>query len=312
MISIADVNDSPPQFLPPWTIDNPTYTLELKEEQPVGTIVATYKAIDKDSDIAAYTIHPQTEYFEINNGTGIVQIKKQIDYEKLNELNFTIWAYDSGIPQLNASAIVSVKVINVNDNDPLFSAREYNTSVSENSPNGTKIIVVTATDLDKGDYGKITYALTGEHSENFKINSETGEITVANSNFLDHEVLKKTVLQVVASDGAPNNIKRSISVPVYLNITDINDNAPIFSEKEYNVTVMENIGLNPPVPLLQVNATDADEGAFGNIRYSIVAGNLNGMCFSSNGKLSSTLVFKFQIHLLLGLRLGLFTHIGLS
>lgn len=279
VINIADVNDSPPQFLPPWTLENRAYTLELREEQPVGTIVATYKAIDKDSDIAAYTIHPKSEYFEINNGTGIIQIKKQIDYEKLIELNFTIWAYDSGIPQLNTSADVFVKVINVNDNDPVFSAREYNTSVSENSPNGTKIIVVTATDADKGDYGNVSYALTGEHNENFHIDRETGEITVANSNFLDHEMIKETVLEVVASDGAPNQIKRSISVPVYLNITDINDNAPIFAQKEYNVTVMENIGLNPPVPLLQVNATDADEGAFGSVRYSIVGGNLNGRFF---------------------------------
>lgn len=70
MITINDVNDSPPQFLPPWTQDKPEYNLELKEEQPVGTIVATYRAIDKDSDIAGYTIFPKSEYFEINNGTG--------------------------------------------------------------------------------------------------------------------------------------------------------------------------------------------------------------------------------------------------
>lgn len=281
IVSVADVNDSPPQFLPPWTVENPVYTLELREEQPVGTIVSTYKAIDKDSDIAAYAIFPKSDYFEINNGTGIVQIRKQIDYEEIAELNFTIWAYDSGIPQLNASAAVLVRVINVNDNDPVFSAREYNASVSENSPNGTRIIVVSATDSDKGDFGEVTYNLTGEHSENFRIDPESGEITVANSNFLDHEVIKETVLQVVASDGAPNNAKRSISVPVYLNITDINDNAPKFAQSEYNVTVMENIGLNPPVPLVQVNATDADEGTYGNIRYTITSGNLNGTFFSS-------------------------------
>lgn len=276
VITITDVNDSPPQFLTPWTIHNPTYTLELREEQPVGTIIATYKAIDKDSDIAGYTISPKSEYFEINNGTGIVQIKKQIDYEKITNINFTIFAFDSGIPQLNATATIYVNVLNVNDNDPKFSAKEYNVSVSENSPNSTRIIVVSATDLDKGDFGKITFNLTGQHSEHFRIDPESGEVTVANSNFLDHETIKETVLQVVASDGAPNNFKRSVSVPVYLSIMDINDNAPKFSDSVYNVTVMENVRLNPPVPLIQINATDADEGTFGDIHYSILAGNQNG------------------------------------
>lgn len=205
-----------------------------------------------------------------------MQIKKEIDYEKVKKMNFTIMAFDSGVPQLNASAIVIVDVINVNDNDPIFTSKEYNASVSENSPNGTRILVVIAEDLDEEDFGRVTYSLIGEHSENFKIDPDTGEITVANSSFLDHEVINETVLQVVASDNAPGNLKRSVTVPVYLDILDINDNPPKFSQKSYNVSVNENVRLNPPLPLLQINATDDDSGVNGNIQYSIVAGNING------------------------------------
>ncbi|KAJ8921829.1 hypothetical protein NQ315_008461 [Exocentrus adspersus] len=275
VITIGDVNDSPPMFLPPWTIENPIYYLELKEEQPVGTIVATYKAIDDDSDIAGYTIIPQSEHFQINNGTGIVQIKKLIDYEKTKELNFSVVAFDSGVPQLNATAIVLVKVVNLNDNDPVFSAKEYNATIDENSPNGSFVVAVKAMDLDADEYGVISYSLTGEHSENFAIDNKTGYVTVANSKFLDHEKINETVIQVVASDGAPSNLRRTVSVPIYIKINDLNDNAPKFSQEEYNVTIMENVRLNPPMRLIQVNATDDDSGVNGNIQYSIISGNDN-------------------------------------
>ncbi|XP_028130157.2 cadherin-87A [Diabrotica virgifera virgifera] len=275
IITIGDVNDSPPVFMPPWTKENPSYYLELKEEQPVGTIVATYKAIDEDSDIAGYLIQPESDYFQINNGTGIVQIKKKIDYEKLKILNFTIVAFDSGVPQLNATATVLVKVLNINDNDPIFTEKEYKAEIDENSPNGTFVVAVRAVDKDAESYGEVSYFLTGEHSMNFAIDNETGYITVANSNFLDHEVINETEIQVVAQDGAPSHVKRSVTVPVRIRIRDVNDNAPKFAHKEYNVTVMENVRLNPPLPLVQVNATDEDSGMNGNIHYSIVSGNDN-------------------------------------
>ena len=70
VITITDVNDTPPKFLPPWTSQNPYYHLELREEQPVGTVVATYTAQDEDSDISGYVISPESDYFEINFGTG--------------------------------------------------------------------------------------------------------------------------------------------------------------------------------------------------------------------------------------------------
>lgn len=275
VITIGDVNDKPPAFLPPWTVENPVYYLELKEEQPVGTIVATYKAVDEDSDIAGYMIL-ESEYFQINNGTGIVQIKKQIDYEKTKEVNFTVLAFDTGIPQLNTSAFVKVNIVNLNDNEPVFTLKQYNVSIDENSPNGTFVVAVRATDKDADEFGEIEYSLVGQNSEHFSIDSKTGYVTVANSSFLDHETVNQTVIEVVASDKAPGNLKRSVTVPVYIRIKDVNDNAPKFAEKVFDVTVLENIRLNPPMPLIQVNATDEDPGINGNIRYSIVSGNKDG------------------------------------
>lgn len=92
-----------------------------------------------------------------------------IDYEETKQLEFTVHAYDTGVPQLSAAAKVSVRIVNVNDNDPKFEMSAYNASIVENSPVGTKVATVKATDADEGAYGEITYSLTGEHASDFSI-----------------------------------------------------------------------------------------------------------------------------------------------
>lgn len=238
--------------------------------------MATYVANDDESDISGYYIDPISDYFEINNGTGIVQIKKQIDYEKEKTLNFTVIAYDIGVPQLHATATVHVNVININDNAPIFSQKMYNASILENSPVGSHVISVKATDLDADEFGKVTYSLSGEDSKNFEINPTTGETTVANTEFLDHEIITETTINVIASDGASGNLKHTASVPIHITITDQNDNMPVFNQSTYNITIGENIRLNPPVALVQVSAKDLDGGINGDRRYRIVSGNEEG------------------------------------
>jgi len=70
VITIIDVNDFPPTFAKPWTKENPNYVLGIPEEEPVGSIFHVFVASDVDSNIAAYSIDPDNEYFEINNATG--------------------------------------------------------------------------------------------------------------------------------------------------------------------------------------------------------------------------------------------------
>lgn len=272
-ITIIDVNDFAPVFNPPWTPENPTYVLNIVEEQPVGTIVATYSATDVDSNTVEYIINPKSDFFEIENATGIVRIKRRIDYEQEKLINFSIIAYDSGIPQMSATANINVNVANLNDMDPIFSENSYEATVNENAPTGTRILIVNATDADKGEYGQVTYSLIGEHSNDFRIDSVTGEITVANPGLLDRETISELTIQVVASDGAPANIRRSVSVPIHIKILDINDNPPEFDQHNYHASIVENLRLDPPAPILQVQAKDPDQDINGAIHYSILSGN---------------------------------------
>lgn len=159
--------------------------------------------------------------------------------------------------------------------------------------------------LLSGIFGNVTYALIGDHSKNFDIDSISGSITVQNSSFLDRERLPEASFSVVATDKAPVTTRRSSIVPVhsyYYNgrlrmsgeltgfslffslslpltqiqviIQDVNDNSPIFTQKNYYATVAENAQIHPPAAVLQVNAVDADDGIFGEVKYAVV-GNDN-------------------------------------
>ncbi|XP_073989842.1 cadherin 87A [Rhodnius prolixus] len=271
IITIIDVNDYAPTFLKPWTVANPTYTVELLEEQPPNTIVGTFTATDQDSNSIWYSIEPESEYFEINNITGVVTTKVRLDYEKTPKLSFNIVAYDSGVPQLSSTARVIVNVININDMDPVFTQPEYTFSAEETVKPGTVIGKVEATDDDAGFAGKINYRLS-QQSSDFKIDENTGEISILSSANLDRETNDEITVQVVAIDSAPGDEARSAIVPVHIKIEDVNDSPPIFSQHEYPVNIVESIPLSPPAPILQLRAQDSDITS--KLTYSIVSGNI--------------------------------------
>lgn len=196
-------------------------------------------------------------------------------------MEFTVVAYDSGVPQLSAAAKVTVTVINVNDQDPKFEKELYNASVKENSPPGTHVTTVKAIDGDEGLFGEVSYSLIGDHAADFNIGNftnsltklnkftffdlcfanihsykitghETGEITVGGAAVLDREMTPEISITVMASDGAHINSRRSTTVPVLIKLIDVNDNRPIFSQHRYRASVAENLPVNPPAPILQV------------------------------------------------------------
>ncbi|KAK7790843.1 hypothetical protein R5R35_010718 [Gryllus longicercus] len=279
VITIIDVNDFAPTFPRPWTPEDPHYTVELLEEQPVGTVVGTFVAHDEDSKIANYAIEPESEFFEINNLTGTVRTKKPADYETMKSLNFTVVAYDSGEPQKSASADVTVNIININDMDPVFTQSQYEASVSENSLPGTRVITVKAIDQDEGVFGVVTYTLVGEHSHDFSIGHDSGEVVVSNPNILDRENLPELTLEVMASDSAPPDSRRSVAVPIHIRVIDENDNPPKFYRRALDIQIDENLSVAPPAPITQVRAEDADEGDNGAVSYRILQGNENGAFF---------------------------------
>ncbi|XP_059616920.1 cadherin-87A [Phlebotomus argentipes] len=277
VITIIDVNEMPPVFAAPWSPTEPKYTFQMREEQPVGAILTTLQATDADSTVGKYQLEHGNDFFDIDEITGIIRTKARIDYESIKSIHFNATVTDTGIPQLTSTAMITVDVINENDNDPEFNETEYRFEVPENSPRGTIIGRLEASDADDGAFGEVVYSLVGEQSSLFSIDPDTGVIVVQDSSGLDREREPEISITAVAMDKAPSPTRRSTAIPVHIRVKDVNDNAPVFTQNKYQATVAENAALNPPAAILQVTATDPDEADSGTVKYFILSGNDAGM-----------------------------------
>lgn len=187
----------------------------------------------------------------------------------------------------------------MNDNSPEFTSALYSGSASEDAAGGTSVARVTATDADSGTAGSINYVITGGDGSGQFVISTSGVINIASSPTIDYESKASYTLLITASDGGMPSL--SSQCVVTIDITDINDNAPVFDVGNFVTSVEENLlsgtsvtqvgNFILPKPhiklylnltikhfflLYQLIATDADTSAFGPVTFSIASGDSNG------------------------------------
>uniref|UniRef100_A0A671WKU3 Protocadherin-16 n=1 Tax=Sparus aurata TaxID=8175 RepID=A0A671WKU3_SPAAU len=261
-VFVTDENDNAPVFSSPSAVS-------VMEDQPVGFVILYVMARDDDegeNGRVSYRIQAgnSASRFSLNPNTGSLSILKALDREEQEVFNLTILAEDHGIPQLSTSQVLSVQVIDVNDEAPVFQRAEFEAQVMENRGPGTTVLTVTATDRDQGSNGQVTYG--GVTEEGFIINPVTGVITTTKE--LDAELQDHYTLTVYARDrGLPPNFAKAV---VRVEVQDVNDNAPVFAKPWYGLEVPEN---QAPVELFFLKATDPDTGPGGELEYRIIAGD---------------------------------------
>ncbi|XP_059371842.1 protocadherin-19-like isoform X2 [Carassius carassius] len=269
-IEIIDVNDNAPRF-PTSHID-----IEISENAAPGTRFPLEGASDPDSGsngIQTYTITPNDIFgLEIKtrgDGSKIAElvVEKTLDRETQSRYTFELTAEDGGDPPKSGTVQLNIKVIDSNDNNPVFDEPVYTVNVLENSPINTLVIDLNATDPDEGSNGEVVYSFINFVSnltkQIFKIDPRTGVITV--NGVLDHEELPVHEIDVQAKDLGPNSIPAHCKVIV--NVIDINDNAPeikLLSENSEMVEVSENAPLGYVIALVRVS--DNDSGANGKVQ----------------------------------------------
>ncbi|XP_009289395.2 protocadherin-19 isoform X1 [Danio rerio] len=269
-IEIIDVNDNAPRF-PTNHID-----IEISENAAPGTRFPLEGASDPDSGsngIQTYTITPNDIFgLEIKtrgDGSKIAElvVEKTLDRETQSRYTFELTAEDGGDPPKSGTVQLNIKVIDSNDNNPVFDEPVYTVNVLENSPINTLVIDLNATDPDEGTNGEVVYSFINFVSnltkQMFKIDPKTGVITV--NGVLDHEELHIHEIDVQAKDLGPNSIPAHCKVIV--NVIDINDNAPeikLLSENSEMVEVSENAPLGYVIALVRVS--DNDSGANGKVQ----------------------------------------------
>lgn len=122
----------------------------------------------------------------------------------------------------------------------------------------------------------VKYSLLGEQSQHFEIDEKTGEIFVGAAADIDREKQSEITLSAVATDqGLPIEGRRSTTANVNVKVWDENDNLPVFRQKSYYASIAENLPLNPPATILQVQADDKDEDEAGTVKYTILSGNFD-------------------------------------
>uniref|UniRef100_W5KLY4 Protocadherin-16 n=1 Tax=Astyanax mexicanus TaxID=7994 RepID=W5KLY4_ASTMX len=278
-IFVTDENDNAPIFSSPTAVS-------VMEDQPVGFVLLYVMARDADqgeNGRVSYRIQTGNAggRFSLNPNTGSLSILKAMDREEQDSYNLTIIAEDHGTPQHSTTQVLSVQVIDVNDEAPWFEKSEYEVQVRENQPAGTTVLTVSATDRDQGTNGRVTY---GDVTvDGFIIAPETGVISL--TKVLDREQQDHYTVTVYAKDGGmPPNFAKAT---VHITVLDENDNAPVFGRLQYSLELPENL---EPVELFIIKATDQDSGDSGHLEYRITVGDPDGdfQLDSSSGALSTS------------------------
>ena len=268
IINILDSNDNAPQILGPLGVD-----LTLSEDTEVGYVIleginATDEDLGPNADIRFLILSGDiTNSFSINELTGEIVVSSPLDRERGAIVNLTIAARDRGVPApLQNTIQVVVRLIDVNDYVPVFSQDFYIFTVNENSRLNTRVAQLSATDLDEGINGMLTYSIIDDGERIFYINPSTSEIFTNNS--LDREEVAFYSFLVEAADNPDNtSLQLSSTANVTILIGDLNDNPPIFDQRSYEMSILDSVLRNDEI--IQVRATDRDSGTNGEITYSI-------------------------------------------
>ncbi|XP_076446681.1 protein dachsous-like [Babylonia areolata] len=264
-LTLLDVNDNSPYF-PPSSVLH----IEVREDAVLQYPVYIAHAVDRDAGpngSVLYRLHnhrPSDGLFDIDQVTGEVYVRAEMDYERHHHYEVVIVAEDQGTSGRQSSSMtLTVSVKDVNDNYPVFVQSVYDFYVSEDRPIGFEFGNVTATDADSEHNGRVSYSLEASpYLSVFGIFTVQGVLTLRDN--VDRESQDLYTLTVMATDhGTPQPLSTTATVRIH--ITDTNDNDPEFSRSEYKFSILEN---QPPGSLIgQITASDRDTGDNQRLRF---------------------------------------------
>ncbi|KAJ8266248.1 hypothetical protein GJAV_G00128230 [Gymnothorax javanicus] len=273
-INVLDINDNAPSF------PRKTLVLNITEYALPGDRFSLLSAKDPDvgsNAVKAYKLSAN-EHFSLDVQSGGEQsvsaelvLQKALDREKQSVIHLILTAVDGGKPPRSGTIQITVNVMDVNDNTPAFNEALYKVRIWENSPFGTSVIKLNATDIDEGANGQIVYFFgnteNGNMKDIFSLNQDSGEITVKGN--IDFEENAAFEIRARAQDkGVP---PRSTSCKVLVEVLDVNDNAPVISVTSLKNTIREDAKSGSPVALITVS--DKDGGKNGVVKCVISGGS---------------------------------------
>ncbi|XP_060109565.1 protocadherin-12 [Heteronotia binoei] len=268
-VAVLDSNDNSPTFT------QSSVTVEIREDALLGTLLVNLTATDPDQgpngeieySLSKHTPVEALRTFAIESRTGRVFLQQQLDYEKEATYEVDVQARDHGANPIPAHCKLLVRVIDVNDNWPDIHVIWAGQAavVSEAQPKDSFVGLVTLSDPDAGDNGKVDCSIS-QGTEHFSLRRiDPSSYMLLTKAPLDREIWAEHNLTLLAQDRGTPSLAATRDVTVH--VGDINDNVPRFKANLYHVSIAENS--IPPSVLLAVRAYDVDAGLNGKVTYSI-------------------------------------------
>ncbi|XP_006891279.1 PREDICTED: protocadherin beta-17-like [Elephantulus edwardii] len=263
VIQVVDINDNAPEFT------QLLYEARVPENSPIDSLVITVSARDLDAgthgELTYSLFHPSNpvmQAFEINAVMGEIRLKKLLDFEEIKSYRVEIQASDGG--GLSGKCTVTIEVMDVNDNAPELTMSLLISDVPENSPE-TVIAIFRISDPDSGNNGKMKCSI--EDGLPFLLKSTIENFyTLVTQKPLDRESRAEYNITITVSDLGTPRLKTEHKITVL--VSDVNDNAPTFSQASYTLFIRENN--SPALHMGTISATDRDSGANAQVTYSLL------------------------------------------
>ncbi|XP_060743259.1 protocadherin alpha-3-like [Tachysurus vachellii] len=271
-VNVIDVNDNTP------ICGKSLYKAQIPEDSLSGTVVVTVTANDADEGLNKEIVYSFEnndndgiiDLFDINSESGEITVKGKLDHEQNNAVEIRVQAKDRGITPRSAFCKILVEIIDVNDNAPEIMVTSLVNVLKEDVPDGTMVGLIAVKDKDSGKNGVtslnlkgfIPFALQNTYKNRYSLNVK---------GHLDRESVSQYNITLTATDEGTPPLSSTIVITVH--ISDVNDNAPRFSDTVINVYVNENSKVG--YVIYTASAFDPDVGDNAKISYLLLENNKN-------------------------------------
>ncbi|ESO01271.1 hypothetical protein HELRODRAFT_82104, partial [Helobdella robusta] len=252
LININDLNDNAP------TISIHTLTGYMEKSKSLTGYTDSKDQFSRIDASKYQKSDQQSKFFalstQVSFGEFRVETVKRLDRETTAHHHLIIKCQDSGNPSRISFKRLIIYITDVNDCPPLFSQQVFSGSLEENAEPGTSILRLSATDSDIGDNGRFEYKFLGNVDSFFYIDQKTG--VVSSKIPIDREKYTNFRSTIIAVDRGEPKLTGSASVEIH--IKDVNDEKPIFDNREYRFSVSESGKEDDVIGYLRAKDNDSD------------------------------------------------------
>uniref|UniRef100_UPI003AADFB94 protocadherin gamma-A12-like n=1 Tax=Centroberyx gerrardi TaxID=166262 RepID=UPI003AADFB94 len=293
---VQDINDNSPQF------NEAQINIEIRESAGKGARFLVGEAHDADigqNSVQKYSIQRNDHFLlDVDNDAVNLVLEKELDREQNGEIQLLLTAMDGGSPPRSGTVVIHIIVLDANDNAPVFSQAIYKASLPENSPLDTAVLTVSATDADEGINGEVTYdfdLISESDKKTFVIDHKKGDIRIVGK--IDYEDMTSFELRIKAKDG----LGLASYAKVIIDISDINDNAPVIHLKSLTNPIPENVSPATEVGIINVQDRDSENNRQvrcsiqQNVPFKLVPSIKNYYSLVTTGQLDRELVSDYNI-----------------